>query len=73
VNDKSERIWKETALGSPKCNLGIVLAALRKTTKTSVRMAGVSAENRTEHLPNAHIERYRCTKLLGEMTVVFVY
>jgi hypothetical protein len=37
---------------------------LMKTTETSVRFAGASAEIRPEHISNANVERYRHTKLL---------
>jgi hypothetical protein len=45
MSDDSERIWKE-ALMAIRWNL----PGVRKTTKTSVRIAGPLAEIQTEHL-----------------------
>jgi hypothetical protein len=37
--------------------------------ETSVRIASVPAEIRTEHIPNTSLERYRYTNLLGKTLV----
>jgi hypothetical protein len=48
----------------PSQHLPVVI---EKTTKTSVSIAGNLAEIRTEHLPNANLERYCQTNLFGEL------
>jgi hypothetical protein len=44
---------------------GILLEGLRRPTKTSVRIAGVPAEIRTEHFPNKSLCPYLLTNLFG--------
>jgi hypothetical protein len=41
----------------------IFLEGLRKITKPSIRIAGVAAGIRTEHIPNMTLERYRSAHL----------
>jgi hypothetical protein len=47
-----ERIWKEVAVSYSRNYPSICLEGLREATD-NLRMAGVLAEIRTEHLPNA--------------------
>jgi hypothetical protein len=42
MNAELERIWNEAAIGYSRYHLDIHLKGLRKTTKTSVRIAGIS-------------------------------
>jgi hypothetical protein len=53
MTDALERIWKEAAVAHSRYE------------KTSVRIADVPAEIRTEPLPNASPECYRYGHLLG--------
>jgi hypothetical protein len=45
----------------------IFLDRLMEITKTSVRIASVPAEIKTEHLPNKSLEHYRYTSLCGQL------
>jgi hypothetical protein len=45
--------------------LGIFLDGLRKTLKSSFRIADVLAEIRTMHFPDTSLEHYRQIRLLG--------
>jgi hypothetical protein len=44
VNNELERMWKEAVVAQLRYYPGICLEGLRKTTKTSVRIAGLRAE-----------------------------
>jgi hypothetical protein len=49
--DELERIWKEAVMAYSKKYPEISLESWGKTRKTSVKLAGVSAEIRTNSLP----------------------
>jgi hypothetical protein len=65
MNDEMERIWKEAIVAQSKYYPRIFLEGLKKTTKNTVRTAGVAAETRTEHLPNTSLEHYYSTSVFG--------
>jgi hypothetical protein len=58
VLEQSERIWEEVMVAYSRYYPGICLEGLRKTTKTSVRIAGVPSEVQTKSLS---IKAYRVT------------
>jgi hypothetical protein len=51
--DDLARFWKETAVAWLRYYTGIFLEVLRKTMKTSVRIAHMPAKIRNEHAPSA--------------------
>jgi hypothetical protein len=53
VNDKLENIWKEAVVVNFRHYFGIFLEGLRKTTKTSVRIAGLRAVKRLRNSATA--------------------
>jgi hypothetical protein len=57
--DELETIWKEVVVAYSIYYPGILLKFWKITTKSAVRTAGVSAEIRTDYLPNTNRERYR--------------
>lgn len=67
MNDELESIWKEAVVWF-KCYLRISLEELKKTTKTSVKIAGVSAEKSSLPTPNTGLERYCYINLLGQVS-----
>jgi hypothetical protein len=61
--DKSEMIWKEPAMDS-------CLNDMRKTMKTSVRIASVPAKISTEDTLNTSIKRHCSTSLFGFISMI---
>jgi hypothetical protein len=59
MNGGLERIWKEAIVVWPRYYPCIFLEELRQTTNNfPIRIVGVPAEIRTEHLPTTDLERY---------------
>jgi hypothetical protein len=52
MNDELKRIWKEAVVAYLRYYPGICPEGLKKTRKTSVKRAGVSADIRKEPLTN---------------------
>jgi hypothetical protein len=52
INNKLERIWKEEEVVQLRKYSGTSVEGLMKNTKALTRIAGKSAEIRTNHLPN---------------------
>lgn len=50
-NDELERIWKDAVVAQLRYNAGICLEGLRKSMKTSLRVADVLADTRAEQQP----------------------
>jgi hypothetical protein len=65
MNVELERIWKEASIAWSMYYPRIRLEGLRKTMKT-LRIADVSVDIRTEHLPNTSLERYWYTSIFGD-------
>jgi hypothetical protein len=64
--DELERICKnETVAQSMYDPQNLPGVTEKKQQITSIRITGVPAEIRTEHLPNMNLERYRHANLLG--------
>jgi hypothetical protein len=64
-----EGIWKEAAVTLSRYSLGIFLERLRKAAKTTVSIASVPAEIRTEHFLNTNLDRYHFASQLGKWRV----
>jgi hypothetical protein len=56
MNDELEVIWKETVMAELKYYLRICLEGLKNTTETSIRIADVPVEIRTEYLPDKSLK-----------------
>jgi hypothetical protein len=56
--EELERIWKHAVVAKSKYYPAFFLERLRKTMKTSISIAVVPAEIRTEHLLNVSLQRY---------------
>jgi hypothetical protein len=67
MHDEMWRIWKEAVVTSSGHYPGICLEGLRKTTKTSIRTAGVLAEIRIERLSSTSPERQHYANPLGRI------
>jgi hypothetical protein len=59
MNDELERIWKGAVLVKSRYYPHTSLERLRKSRKTSVRIACAQVEIGTKHLPNACLECFR--------------
>jgi hypothetical protein len=57
-NDKLERTWKKTV---------VAFNGGAEENRRELRIAGVSVEIRTEHLPNTSLERYRYAILSDDL------
>jgi hypothetical protein len=57
VNNELEKIYNEAVVAYFK-----VLEGLIKPQKTTVRIAGISAETRLEHLPKDHSINVHCSQ-----------
>jgi hypothetical protein len=62
MTDEIWRIWKEMVMAKLRFYPGIYLEGLRKI-KNILRIAYVSAGNRTGQLLNTRLECYRCAML----------
>jgi hypothetical protein len=58
MNDEMEWIWKEAVMCYSRNYPGFCLEGLRETTD-NLRIGGVLAEIRPEHLPNISLDHYR--------------
>jgi hypothetical protein len=58
MDNEPERIYNQAVVAFSKCERGICLHELRKTTEILVRKVGVVAEIQTEHFPNKTLNRY---------------
>jgi hypothetical protein len=70
MNDELERIWKEQIEASLWYQPDICLKGVRKPQDTWLRIAGVSAKIRTEHLPNINAEPYRYVNPISEFYII---
>jgi hypothetical protein len=68
VNDELERISKETISTYWMCYLIIWLEWLKEIAK-NLRIFGVPAEIRTEHIPNTSLQRSHCNNPLASSTL----
>jgi hypothetical protein len=67
MNAKLEMIWKNSILAWSRCGLRICLDGIREPEEAGVRIAGVTTEIRTKHIPNTSQKLYCYTSLLGHM------
>jgi hypothetical protein len=67
MTDDPESLWKEADVAKSRYCLGYYLDELRRTTKTSVRIASVPYEIQTEHLLNMSLQHYQHTNPLSEI------
>jgi hypothetical protein len=65
VNNEMERIWK----GAVMILLKILSRGTKRTTETSVRIVGDSAEIQTGHVPNTSQKYYHLGHLVRNISV----
>jgi hypothetical protein len=71
MDDEMESIWNETVVAYRGTILAFAWSDQGKTPKTSFRIAGISAQIRTEHLPIP--KSYPQTKLFNSLTLVLCF